>query len=128
MNSKLIFIYDGECPFCNKFAELLELKSSLPNLKVKNAREHIEEMKSFYEKGFDIDNGAILIKDGEILHGASAINWICSQVKNPSDSLLKFITYTFSSNYRTNFLFPFLLISRRFTLLAKKVPRKLNFN
>ena len=33
MENKLIFIYDGECPFCSKFAALLELKSNLPDPK-----------------------------------------------------------------------------------------------
>ena len=27
MTSNYTFIYDGECPFCNHFAELLEIKS-----------------------------------------------------------------------------------------------------
>ena len=32
MTSNFTFIYDGECPFCNHFAELLELKAN-PNKK-----------------------------------------------------------------------------------------------
>ena len=62
MQSKLIFIYDGECPFCNQFAELLELKSNLPNLEIKNARERPNQIPDNYD--MDI-KGAILIKDGK---------------------------------------------------------------
>tara|TARA_Y100001968_G_scaffold296339_1_gene304454 strand:+ start:1034 stop:1417 length:384 start_codon:yes stop_codon:yes gene_type:complete len=125
MNSKLVFIYDGDCPFCNKFAELIELKSGLPNLTVTNARESKLAIKELYQKGYDIDQGAILLKNDEILHGASAINWICSQIKQPSDSLLRFISITFTTKRRTNLLFPFLLIGRRIILYLKGIPRKL---
>ena len=125
MNSKLVFIYDGDCPFCNKFAELIELKSSLPNLTVKNARKNKLDIKELYLKGYDIDQGAILLKNDEILHGASAINWICSQIKEPSDSLLRILSMTFMSKKRTNLLFPLLLISRRIILFLKGIPTKL---
>ena len=108
MSSNLIFIYDGECLFCNHFAELLILKSNLPNIQVKNARDNPSEI----PEGYDMDlKGAILVKDGEILFGASAIHWICSQIKEPSGSLLRILSITFASNQRTYFLFPFLLIS-----------------
>ena len=125
MNSSIVFIYDGDCPFCRKFAELIELKSGMPNLIIKNAREHGSDIESLYRKGFDIDQGAILLKGEEILHGAKAINWICSQIEKPSDSLLKILIITFISKKRTNLLFPFLLWGRRIILYFKGIPRKL---
>ena len=122
MDSKLIFIYDGECPFCNYFAELLELKSNIPNLELKNARETPRELPDWYD--MDI-KGAMLLKDNEILHGAKAINFICTQVNDPSDRLLEILRFVFASQHRTNSLFPFLLIARRISLLFKGVPRKI---
>ena len=86
MNYKFVFIYDGQCPFCNKFAELLELKSGIPDLQIKNARENPPELPDSY----DMDkNGAILLIDDDMFFGSKAINWICSEVKEPSDILLK---------------------------------------
>ncbi|ABX09376.1 DCC1-like thiol-disulfide oxidoreductase family protein [Prochlorococcus marinus] len=125
MEHKLVFIYDGECPFCNHFAELLELKSNLPNISFLNGRDYLTKMNNLYAKGYDLDKGAILIKDDEILHGASAISWICSQLKNPSDTMLEIIRAVFSSPKRTFFLFPILIWSRRVALFLKGVPNKL---
>ena len=125
MQHKLVFIYDGECPFCNKFAELLEFKSGLPNISIKDARKNLSDLAILHKKGYDIDHGAILLKDDEILHGANAINFICSQIKEPSDSLLKLLSITFASNQRSYFFFPFLLIARRTILYFKKIPIKL---
>ena len=125
MTTDITFIYDGECPFCNHFAELLELKSKLNNISIIDGRKNIQIIKSLIEKGYDIDKGAILIKGENIYHGAEAINFVCSQINNPSGTLLKLLSNIFKSNNRTNFLFPFLVRARRFALISKGVPTSL---
>jgi len=124
MENKLIFIYDGECPFCNHFAELLELKSNLNGIEIRDGRRNLSYLKELLKKGFDLDKGAILIKGEEILHGSEAINWICSQIKDPSDKLLEIIRLLFSSKERTSLFFPLLIWSRRLLLILKGVPLK----
>ena len=125
MTSNFTFIYDGECPFCNHFAELLEIKSKVTNIKIIDGRKNLRIIKSLLNKGYDIDMGAILLKDNDIFHGADAINTICKEVKNPSSNLLKILSSVFKSNTRTQFLFPFLLRARRFTLISKGVSTSL---
>ena len=125
MTSNYTFIYDGECPFCNHFAELLEIKSNVNNIKILDGRKNLSLIKSLLEKGFDIDKGAILLKDEDIFHGAEAINTICKQIKNPSSSLLFLLSRVFKSTKRTNLLFPLLVRARRFALIAKGVSTSL---
>ena len=125
MSKNLTFIYDGKCPFCNHFAELLELKSKLNNISIIDGRKNKKLTNFLLDKGYDIDKGAILLKDDEILHGAEAINNVCKEIKNPSGNLLKFLSKFFKSNTRTNLLFPFLLRARRFALISKGVPTSL---
>ena len=119
MSDKTLFIYDGECPFCNHFAQLLELKSSIPSLEISDGRENLAILTKLYKQGYDLNNGAILIKNGEIKHGADAINWICSEIKEPNDSLLEILRIIFSSKKRSKSLFPFLLWARRILLTLK---------
>ena len=119
MTDKSLFIYDGECPFCNHFAQLLELKSSLPGIEIIDGRKNLSLLSQLYKQGYDLNKGAILISNEKIRHGADAINWICSEIKEPSDSLLEVLRIIFTSNKRTNFLFPFLLWGRRFSLTLK---------
>ena len=129
MSDKILFIYDGECPFCNHFAQLLELKSSLPTLKIQDGRKDLVLLTKLFSKGYDLNKGAILIKDKEIMHGADAINWICSEIKEPTNSLLEILRIIFSSNKRTNLFFPFLLWGRRLLLTIKgKVWEPVNEN
>ncbi len=119
MSDKSLFIYDGECPFCNHFAQLLELKGSLPELKILDGRKNLALLSNLYNQGYDLNKGAILINNKNIMHGAEAINWICSEIKDPSDSLLEVLRIIFASNKRTKVLFPFLLWGRRLSLTLK---------
>ena len=119
MSDKSLFIYDGECPFCNHFAQLLELRSSLTEFEILDGRKNLALLTQLYNQGYDLNKGAILIKNENIMHGADAINWICSEINEPSDSLLEVLRIIFTSNKRTKFLFPFLLWGRRLSLTLK---------
>ena len=123
--STLTFIYDGECPFCNHFAELLELKSKIKDIKILDGRKNPELIKDLLNKGYDLDKGAILIKNKEIFHGANAINTICKLINQPSSRLLEILSTTFKSSKRTKFIFPFLVTARRIALISKGIPTSL---
>ena len=125
MNSNYTFIYDGECPFCNHFAELLEIKSKITNIKIIDGRKNLDLIYSLLNKGYDLDKGAILLKDEKIFHGANAINTICKQIDNPSSSLLLLLSKVFKSTKRTKVLFPLLVRARRFALISKGVSTSL---
>ena len=125
MTSNYTFIFDGECPFCNQFAELLEIKSNIDNIKILDGRKNLTLIKSLLDKGYDLDKGAILLNDEDIFHGADAINTICKQINNPSSSLLFLLSRIFKSSKRTNVLFPLLVRARRFALIAKGVSTSL---
>ena len=121
MTSNYTFIYDGECPFCNHFAELLEIKSKITNIKILDGRKNLTLIKTLLDKGYDLDRGAILLKDEEIYHGAEAINTICKKIINPSSSLLLLLSRVFKSNKRAKVLFPLLIRARRFVLISKGI-------
>ena len=121
MSSNYTFIYDGECPFCNHFAELLEIKSKINNIKIIDGRKNLTLIKSLLDKGYALDKGAILIKDEDIFHGADAINTICKKINTPSSNLLLLLSKVFKSNRRTNVIFPLLVRARRFALISRGI-------
>ena len=123
--STLTFIYDGECPFCNHFAELLELKSKIKDISILDGRKNPKLIRDLLIKGYDLDNGAILLKDEDIFHGADAINAICKLIKEPSSKLLEVLSEIFKSSKRTRFIFPFLVRARRLALISKGIPTSL---
>ena len=121
MTSNYTFIYDGKCPFCNHFAELLEIKSKINKIKIIDGRKNLTLINSFLERGYDLDKGAILLKDEAIFHGAEAINTICKEINNPSSNLLLLLSRLFKSTKRTRILFPLLVRARRFALISKGI-------
>ena len=125
-NSGFTFIYDGKCPFCNHFAELLELKSQINDISILDARKNPVLVKDLLSKGYDIDQGAVLLNEERIFHGHEAINKICTQIKSPSSNLLKILSITFKSSKRTRFIFPFLVTARRFALISKGISTSLS--
>ena len=125
MTSKLVFVYDGECPFCNHFAELLEIKSKIKDISILDGRKNTKLISTLLQRGYDIDKGAILLKDNDIFHGAEAINYICKKIKNPSNSLLLILSSVFKSKKRTKLIFPLLIRARRFALLSRGFPTSL---
>ena len=125
MASHYTFIYDGECPFCNHFAELLEIKSKITNIKILDGRKNLTLIESLLEKGYNLDKGAILLKDEDIYHGADAINIICKQISDPSSSLLLLLSTVFKSNKQTKVIFPLLIRARRFALISKGISTSL---
>ena len=129
MSDKTLFIYDGECPFCNHFAQLLELKSRIPSLQIIDGRRNLETLTELYKKGYDLNDGAILINNGEIISGSEAVTWICAEIKDPNDTLLEILRIIFNSKKRSKVLFPFLLWGRRILLTLKgKVWQPVNEN
>ena len=70
---KIDLYYDNECPFCKYYASYIKLKEK-HTLEIYNARDELERMDKFKQKGFDINNGFIvLIDDTTIIQGAEAI-------------------------------------------------------
>ena len=116
------FIYDGECPFCNFFAELIELKSSLKNLKILDARKNKSLIKTLYQEGFDINKGSIIKYGTKTIYGSEAVNFICKRIDNPSDSLLKVLKMVFKSKSRSAIFFPILVYLRKVILIVKRKP------
>ena len=124
-DTSFTFIYDGECPFCNHFAELLEIKSKIKNLSILDGRKNPDLIKKLLSQGYDLDKGAILLKEDDIYHGSSAINLISKKIINPSGKLLRLLSLIFKSKERTNIIFPFLLRARRLALISKGVSTSL---
>lgn len=67
-------IYDGECPFCSRYARLTRLRETIGPLRLINARETTPEVKAAIEAGYDLDRGMLLSLDGELYHGADCMN------------------------------------------------------
>ncbi len=67
-------IYDGECPFCSRYARLTRLRETVGPLRLIDARERTPEVEAAAEAGYNLDRGMLLSLDGRLYHGADCLN------------------------------------------------------
>jgi predicted DCC family thiol-disulfide oxidoreductase YuxK len=114
-------VYDGGCPFCQAFALRSELKGGIPDLRIRDGRLDDELREDLRRRGFNLNQGAVLIDGEQIWHGSRAISVLCSQLK-PSDPLLALLNGLFRNSKRARFLYPGLLAARQLALIMKGLP------
>jgi predicted DCC family thiol-disulfide oxidoreductase YuxK len=68
----VILYYDGECPICRRYRDYVAIRRTR-DLDLRDARQHLDEIRQLAESGHDIDTGMILVTPEGILQGASAI-------------------------------------------------------
>ena len=116
-----VLVYDGGCIFCKAFAQLAELKGGIPDLDIVDGRADHQLRSELTAKGAPLRNGAVVMDEGRVLHGAEAIQWICERME-PSDALLSVLAPLMAEEKRAGFFYPFLLTARRVALAARGLP------
>ena len=74
----LSIIYDGECPFCSAFTALYRLKSNVGCVELLNAREDALLTEEYRARGYDINDGMLVLWAGQVYYGAEAMHLLSS--------------------------------------------------
>ncbi|MDJ0944220.1 MAG: DCC1-like thiol-disulfide oxidoreductase family protein [Kiloniellales bacterium] len=92
-----VVVYDGECPFCTRYAGLVRLREAVGPVTLLDAREGGPLVSRLSAAGYDLDEGMVLLYGGQIYHGGDcmhmlallsggggAVNRLCAAVfRNP---------------------------------------------
>lgn len=116
-----VLVFDGGCPFCRHFAELAELRSGIPGLTIRDGRSDHDLRRHLRQQGWDLSRGAVVMAEGDVLHGAEAIQWICSRLQ-PSAPLLQLLGPLLATPEQARRTYPLLLLARRLALAVKGLP------
>jgi len=116
-----VLVFDGGCPFCRHFAELAELRGGIPDLQIRDGRSDHALRAELAGRGYRLGDGAILLVDDQVLHGAEAIQWICARMR-PSARLLALLSPLLAAPSRSRAVYPLLLLARRLALALKGLP------
>ncbi|MEO1002837.1 MAG: DCC1-like thiol-disulfide oxidoreductase family protein [Cyanobacteria bacterium J06638_7] len=116
-----VLVFDGGCPFCRHFAELSELRSGIPGLSIRDGRADHALRTELARRGWSLANGAMVLLDDQVLHGAEAIQWICARM-DPSAPLLRVLAPLLATPQRSRGAYPLLLLARRLALALKGLP------
>jgi predicted DCC family thiol-disulfide oxidoreductase YuxK len=125
MDDHPVLVFDGGCPFCRHFAELAELRSGIPGLTIRDGRSDHGLRRQLRQQGWELSQGAVVLTagtlEGPVLHGADAIQWICSRMR-PSAALLQVLAPLLATPQRARRTYPLLLLARRLALGLRGLP------
>lgn len=116
-----MLVFDGGCPFCRHFALLSELRGGIPGLEIRDGRADTELRRSLAARGFHLRDGAMVLDGERVLHGAEAIQWICSRME-PGAPLLRLLASVFTTPGWSRSAYPLLLLARRVALGLRGLP------
>lgn len=118
----LIVVYDGECPFCSQYVKHVRLRDIVGRLDYVNAREGGPIVAEAVQKGFDLNEGMLVIMDGVYHHGADAV-WALGLLSSPVGAFNRLNARLFSSRTLSRFLYPALRFGRNVTIRLLGRPR-----
>lgn len=117
--------YDKECPFCNEYSKYIELRK-VYDIEIINAREELEKLNDFKNKGFDINNGMIIEYEGNIFQGSDAIKIVDKYIikKGIVDRLMSLFIHF--PGFKS-IIYPIVKIIRLIVLKLLRRSTKINF-
>jgi len=122
--SEASIVYDGECPFCSRYVELVRLREAIGPVTLINARSGGALVDEVRAAGFDLDGGMVLKLDGRLYHGADCIHML-AMLSTPSGWFNRLNAAVFRSSGVSKLLYPVLRAGRN-TVLRLLGRSKLN--
>ena len=74
-DDELAIIYDEQCPVCSAYSAAVEVEGKdASSVRRINARSDDALVKKAREAGLDLDDGMVVVHQGQLYHGAEALN------------------------------------------------------
>jgi predicted DCC family thiol-disulfide oxidoreductase YuxK len=108
-------IYDGQCPFCSRYVQLVRLRDSLGGVALVDARKGgplVDEVRS---AGADLDEGMVLKMDGRLYQGEDCVHML-ALLSTPSGLFNRTNAAIFRSRRASKLLYPLLRAGRNAAL------------
>jgi len=121
-NKIIYLIYDGECPICNKTAQILQIRKSVGKLEIINARSESAIVKDVKKLGYDLNKGILVIYEDRYYYGKDALN-ILAIIGSPCDFFNKINMVIFRSKILASIFYPFLKFIRNCLLFLLKIEK-----
>ena len=117
----VLIIYDGECTFCKAYTQLLQLKQSVGVIELLSARADDVRVQHYAQRGYDLDDGMLVVSQNEVYAGAEAIHWL-SERTSGSGVFAAAHRLLFNRLWLARCLYPPLKLGRRLWLALRGRP------
>jgi predicted DCC family thiol-disulfide oxidoreductase YuxK len=114
----VLIIYDGECTFCNAYTKRLKLQQSVGQIELLSARCNDERVQYYAKRGYDLDEGMLVVTENQIYAGPAAMNWL-SLHSSGAGIFVVMYRLVFNRRWLANLLYPLLKLGRRAWLVLR---------
>jgi len=108
-------VYDGDCPFCSAYVDYVRVKESVGTFELVNAREGGAVVEDVIKHDFDLDEGMVLVMDGQYYHGHDCINHL-ALMSTSSGIFNRVNAFVFRSPTASRVLYPVLRFGRNLVI------------
>ncbi len=112
---EILLVYDRECPACNAYCQVVNIRKSVGTLRIVDARDDSAILKEITEKGLDIDQGMVLKMGNQLYYGADAIHTL-ALIGSRSGVFNRMNYWIFKSKTVSSVLYPILKFFRNLLL------------
>ena len=117
-------VYDKQCPACDYYCTMVQIRETVGNLVLIDAREGGPIMEEITERGLDIDQGIVVKVGSELYYGSEAIHVLALMGTNRG-FFNRLAYWSFRSKAVSRVLYPVLRACRNLLL---KILRKTKIN
>ncbi len=118
----ILLVYDKECPACDNYCRLVNIRESVGELVLVNARSEHPVMQEITDLGWDIDDGMVLKVGQTLFYGADAIHAL-SLIGSDKGAFNRLNHYIFKSRRLSSILYPVLKSMRAVMLKILRVSK-----
>lgn len=114
---RMTIYYDGECPFCSRFARFQKLQHNVEEVRLVDLRNAEPDRQQLQALGYDLDKGMVLDLDGELYPGEEAVHRL-ALLSTGSSLLARLNRWALGTRTGAALLYPLLRLGRNASLLA----------
>ncbi len=111
-------VYDGECPFCSAYANLLRLRDSVGQVRLVNARDLPPQLLKELSDSYNLDRGMLFGWNGGLYYGGEAVNKL-ALLSSDSSLLRKASAWSLSKPAVASALYPLLRFGRNVAITLR---------
>src|SRR5690554_6169345 len=108
--------YDGDCPFCRRYVDLLRLREAAGEVRLISLRDAPEACRRFEAQGIVLDQGMVVEQGGQLFHGSEAVHRL-ALMTSPVGLFNRLSAAIFSRQWLAVLLYPLMRAVRNATLL-----------
>ncbi|MGR9107944.1 MAG: DCC1-like thiol-disulfide oxidoreductase family protein [Gammaproteobacteria bacterium] len=112
----IFLLYDGDCPFCNRYVHYVRIQKALGQLQLVNAREGGPLTDAIRKRGIDLNEGMVLVLGENYYFGSECMNRL-ALMSTGSGWFNALNGLIFSRPRLSRLLYPCLKFGRRITLM-----------